>query len=141
MEKAAYHGNRKKKGLTLVETIVALGIISAVSVATVSIVFYSANALRNTAVKSFFTHEVSAYSEIYISYHDDASAYQKAMLQYSGKTVTLGEDYTFYYDGKFNPTDVTGHAYAVLLDFDTSLLRINVTSSKGSSVMEKEVRL
>lgn len=141
MEKTAHHGNRKEKGLTLVETIIALGIITTITLATVSIAFFSANAIRNTSVKAFFTHETNAYSEIYISYREDASAYQKAMLQYSGQTVTLGVDHTFYYDGKFNYSSVEEHAYSLLLDFDTDQLAITVSNNKGGTVFTREVHL
>ena len=141
MEKAAYHGNRKEKGLTLVETIIALSIITIVSLATVSIVIYSSNALRNTSVKAFLNHEVSSLSNIYLSYHDDASAYNKAMKQYSGQDLVLGEDYVFYYDGNFALCEEPVRAYSLLLDFDTSHLTITVSNNKGGLIMEKEVQL
>ena len=141
MEKAAHHGNRKEKGLTLVETIISLAIITTITLATVSIIFYSTNALRNSSVKAFFTHEANACSEIYISYRGDAPAYKKAMLQYSGYTVNLGEDHTFYYDGKFAYTSVDAHAYSMLLDFDTDQLQITVSDNKGGTVFTREVHL
>jgi hypothetical protein len=41
---------------------------------------------------------VNSLSNIYLSYRDNAPAYNKAMKQYSGQDVTLGEDYVFYYE-------------------------------------------
>ena len=140
MEKVINHGNRKEKGLTLVETIIALAIITTVSLATVSIVVYSSNALRNTAVKAFFNHETDTLSNIYLSYHDDADSYGKAMKQYSGAEVTLGEDRSLYYDGKFNHTAVETSMYALLLDFDADRLLLKVSDNNGKSIMDKEAR-
>jgi len=141
LEKAAYHGNRKKKGLTLVETIIALSIISLVSLATVSIIVYSSNALRNTSIKAFFNHEVNSFSSIYIAYHEDGGAYSKAMKQYTGADVTLGEDHTFYYDGSFNVCEAPARMYSLLLDFEPNQLIITASNNQGGTILSREVRL
>ena len=68
MEKVLIHGNRKKEGLTLVETVIALSIVVTVSLATVSIAVYSTNSLRSSANKGFFNHEIATFSDLYLSY-------------------------------------------------------------------------
>ena len=141
MEKAVNHGNRKKKGLTLVETLISLAVIVIVSVATVSIVVYSTNAISSSRRKSFFAHETNTLANLYLTYNDTPEDFTKAVRQYSGQDVVFGTDYTFYYSEEFAYVEEARMSYSLLLDFDVSGLLLSARNAKGEEFLSMEVTL
>lgn len=134
MEKAANHGNRKEKGLTLLETVIALAVIVTVSLAAVSIAVYSSTSLSSSALKGFFQHEIDAFGDIYLSY-PNGEDYSKAMLDYSGEAITLGEDKVFYYDASYKKNNEDVHLYLISFDFDGVDSLSLVASKKDGSII------
>ena len=141
MEKTANHGNRKKKGLTLVETLISLSVIVIVSLATVSIVVYSTNAISSARRKSFFAHETNTLANLYLTYNDTPEDFTKAVRQYSGQDVVFGTDYTFFYSEEFSYVEEAKQSYSLLLDFDVSSLLMSARNAKGEEFLSMEVTL
>ena len=140
MGKVLFHGNRKKeKGITLVETIIAIGVIVIVSLATVSIAVYSSTVLSNTRVKEFFARETNTLADFYLTY--DEGKFATAVKAYTGRTITGYTDSTFYYDGAFRVSDKEKKSFYLVLDFGTSAetLSMNVFKANGSKILSKEV--
>ena len=138
MAKVINHGNRKEKGLTLVETVIALGIVVTVSLATVSIVIYSSTSLQSTARKGFFQHEIDTFASIYLSY--EGEDYKSAMHQYTGVDVTVGTDHTFYYNASYHYVAEEASEYYTVLDFDGSALNLGAYKKDGTLLASREVR-
>ena len=140
MGKVLFHGNRKKeKGITLVETIIAIGVIVIVSLATVSIAVYSSTVLSNTRVKEFFARETNTLADFYLTYNEEN--FPKAVSAYTGRTITGYTDTTFYYDGAFRVSTEANKSFYLVLDFETSAetLSMNVFKANGSKILSKEV--
>lgn len=111
MERVLKHGNRwkKEKGLTLLETIIALSIIVIVSISVVSMTIYSSNALSTTREKSFFYGEIDNYVTLFLSYNeiDYASAFNKL----NGSEISGYEDVAIYYNSNYEYTTLEKSSY------------------------------
>ena len=144
MGKVLFHGNRKKeKGITLVETIIAIGVIVIVSLATVSIAVYSSTILSNTRVKEFFARETNTLADFYLTY-DTEEKFATAVRAYTGRTEEEFTGYTnstFYYDGAFRISTEGNKSFYLVLDFETNpgTLSMNAFKANGSKVLSKEV--
>ena len=146
MGKVLFHGNRKKeKGITLVETIIAIGVIVIVSLATVSIAVYSSTILSNTRVKEFFARETNTLADFYLTY-DTREKFATAVKAYTGCTITGSTNSTFYYDGAFRIISAEANkSFYLVLDFETSAetgvvtLSMNAFKANGSKILSKEV--
>lgn len=137
MARVLNHGNRKEKGLTLVEVVIALGIVVMVSLATVSIVIYSSSSLQSSARKSFFQHEIDTFAHLYLSY--DGENYQNAMRTYTGETVSAGTDHTFYYDAAYCYSEASAAAYYTVLDFEENNLHLGAYKMDGTTILKKDI--
>ena len=137
MAKVLNHGNRKEKGLTLVEVVIALGIVVTVSLATVSIVVYSSSSLQSSARKSFFQHEIDTFADLYLSY--DGENYQNAMRTYTGETVSTETDHTFYYDAAYRYSEASTAAYYTVLDFEGNNLHLSAYKIDGTTILKKDI--
>ena len=144
MGKVLFHGNRKKeKGITLVETIIAIGVIVIVSLATVSIAVYSSTILSNTRVKEFFARETNTLADFYLTY-DTEEKFATAVRAYTGRTEEEFTGYTnstFYYDGAFRISAEENKSFYLVLDFETNpgTLSMNAFKANGSKILSKEV--
>ena len=145
MGKVLFHGNRKKeKGITLVETIIAIGVIVIVSLATVSIAVYSSTILSNTRVKEFFARETNTLADFYLTYDTEAK-FATAVNAYTGREFTGYSDSTFYYDGAFRVSDEEKKSFYLVLDFETNAetgvvtLSMDAFKANGSKILSKEV--
>lgn len=141
MGKVLFHGNRKKeKGITLVETIIAIGVIVIVSLATVSIAVYSSTILSNTRVKEFFARETNTLADFYLTYDTDVK-FATAVSAYTGRAFTGYTNSTFYYDGAFRISTEGNKSFYLVLDFETNpgTLSMNAFKANGSKVLSKEV--
>ena len=136
MGKILHHGNwKKEKGLTLLETIIALAIIVTVSVSAVSVSVYTSNTFNDLSIKRFFQREVDNISEIYLSY--DESTFRDAFLKLTGKTISGYNDTTYYLNVGFEYVEPTEeYAYKIALDF-SGTNALTVTSQRSNN---KEIR-
>ena len=136
MGQTVNHGNRRKKeGLTLAETVIALAIIVLVSLGATSLVIYSSNALQSARERRFFGHEVEAISMLYLSYTDKED-FAQAVNDYRPGVDILDTgalvDTTIYYSSKFIPVGSTDpYAFYLTLDFEGDDLNITANRAKG----------
>lgn len=144
MGKILIHGNRwkKEKGLTLVETIVALSVFLIVSLSTVSIAVYSANSFKLVDIKYFFTKEIDTISNLYLSYSE--SDFSLAFKQYTSQDIEGYTDTTYYLNNKYEYVSSSSYAYRLTLTFtinEQSLHVLNIKSykSSGSGIYERTV--
>ena len=138
MAKVLNHGNRKEKGLTLIEVVIALSVIVTVSLATVSIVVFSSTSLEATARKNFFQHEINTFADLYLSY--EGENYKTAMNRYTGADVVDGTDHTFYYDASYHYAVEASSAYYAVLDFEEGTLRLGAYKKDGTPILTRDVK-
>lgn len=140
MEKVLHHGSwKKEKAVTLVETVVALSIITIVSIAAVSISIYSANSFRLASVKKFFNHEISSISEIYSAYNNEAD-FATAFELHTGKAISGYTDTTYYLDSSLNYVDsYEGSSFYLRLSFEGTTLSLSANSNSGTALASRSV--
>lgn len=140
MESILNHGNRwkKEKGLTLVETVVALAIIVIISVSAVSMALYSANALTNVRLKSFFSIEADNYTTLFLSYNEDK--FTDAVNELTGISMERYEQTDIYYDANYQYVESDPYYY-VRLSFEDSnnTMNINIYSHDSSLLFTRSV--
>lgn len=139
MGKILYHGNRQKeKGLTVLETVIALSVIVIVSIAAVSIAISTSNSFNTISVKRFFQREIDNISEIYLTY--DETNFSKGFKDLTGKEISGHTDSTYYLDATFNyVNDDENYTYKLVLDFDTSSLEVKATKADDSVIRSRSV--
>ena len=91
---------RRQKGLTLIEVVVALAIISIVSFAVVSIAVNSTSALSTARINNFFSRETDGTNNEKVYYNVDC--------QYS-----TSENYHYYVNFSYDSSTLTLIAYDV----------------------------
>lgn len=141
MGKTFNHGNRKKeKGITLVETIVSLSIISIISLATVTLAIYSTNSLRLSRERNFFIRETYNFANLYLSYDEEK------FIDAINWTTNLSEAKTYhnfsvYYDVNHLYTDETHEAFYVSLEFtdENKTLNLSAYSIEGKILHTRSV--
>ena len=126
MESHFKHGNRwkKEKGLTLIETVIALSIIVIVSVSVVSMTIYSTNALSKTRLKSFFSGEADNYATLFVSY--DAAGFAGAVNYLVGTSMTGYDETTIYYDSSYRITTADKSAYHTSFTYENEFKVLNI---------------
>ena len=139
MESHSKHGNRwkKEKGLTLIETVIALAIIITVSVAVVSITIYSTNALITTNVKAFFSNEVNNIASLYLSYDD--TDYIQAVNVTTGATISKTNDDIIYYNSTYAFSDDTDYNYYISFNYDEDTLTLTAYQNSGDLIITRSV--
>ena len=140
MEKVLHHGSwKKEKAVTLVETVVALSIITIVSIAAVSISIYSANSFRIASVKKFFNHEISSISEIYSAYDNEAD-FADAFELHTGRSIGGYTDTTYYLNSSLNYIDGSeGSSFYLRLTFEGATLSLSANSNSGTELVNRSV--
>ena len=134
MGKIINHGNRKEKGFTLVEVVVALTVIGIVSAATVSLSVYATNSLRLARDKNFLVHETYNFASLYLQY--DETDFVGAINNTTKNTETLTyHNFTINYDDNYDylPDSYNRTFY---IDFDFTNSNKTLTLSAYSSTAE-----
>ena len=141
MGKILHHGNwKKEKGLTVLETVIALSEIVIVSIAAVSIAISTSNSFNSINVKRFFQREIDNISEIYLTY--DESNFIKGFKDLTGKDIEGNRDatFTFYLNDSFNYVNSDEqYSYKLVLDFDSSSLEVKATKADDSLIRSRSV--
>ena len=151
MVKNPKHGNRQKeKGITLLETIIALGIIVIVSLAAVTINVSASSAMNNNRIKSFFVREMNTIAKLYSTYWTETENAHKnfrdAIEDYTGRTLTVTDGQVdnaeFYYSNTFETSSSSEKSFYLVLDFKTESNVLKMTSYRAddSELFKKEVR-
>lgn len=140
MESILKHGNRKKeKGLTLIETVIALGVISIVSVSAFSIAVFSTNQISTSRIKNFFNNETKNFADLYLAY--DKETFLSSINDLTGYNFTDYENGKIYYNLslEYIPENNSSFAYYVDLSFDGYVLNIKACNNKNVSYIERSV--
>lgn len=106
----------KKKGVTLVETIIAMALVVIISTMAFSICNLSLSYGNNSKLKNFFITQTQNYVKAYYLGGND---YKNAMELLTGTQYEFGVDTTIYYDGDLNISTESEHTYSVELTFGT----------------------
>ena len=136
MESNFKHRNwwKKEKGLTLVETVIALAIVAIVSTAAISMTIYSTNALTKSREKSFCSGETDNYATLFLSYGEDD--YVEAFNALTGGSISGYENAILYYDVdyKFTTSDKAHFYTTFTYSNENNTLDINFYDS-GDNVL------
>ena len=139
MGKILFHGNRKKeKGLTLVETIVALSIFLLVSLSTVSLAVYTVNSFRMVDIKSFFIREIDTIAIFYLDF-DEEEDFSDAFEYYTDQEINGYSNTTYYFNDRYEYVSIDSYSYYMSLTFGENNLTISSFKSSGTSIYERKV--
>ncbi len=112
---------RRKKGLTLVETIIAMAVLIIVSFISLSVSNYAISQTNKAEIKMFFQNEAQNYVNCYLLGQDK---YDNAIMFYTGKTAVYGEDCEVYYDGlKISNTNEGNYHVKLLFEIDKFVVK------------------
>lgn len=139
MESILKHGNRKKeKGLTLIETVIALGVISIVSISAFSIAVFSTNQISTSRIKNFFNIETKNFADLYLAY--DKDTFLTELNELTGSNFTDYTDGKIYYNLslEYIPSNST-YAYYVDFKYDGYQLNIKACNNKNIAYIERSV--
>ena len=141
MVKIFHHGNwKKEKGVTVLEVVISLSIITIVSVAAVSIAISTSNSFNTISVKRFFQREIDNIAEIYLSY--ESEDFKTGFKDLTGKDITgsLDTTYSYYLDSTFNYIeDSSSYSYKLVLDFESTSLSISAYKQDDSLLRSRSV--
>lgn len=139
MESYPKHGNRwkKEKGLTLIETVIALSIITIVSLAVVSIIVYSSNALNDSRVKSFFSRETDSIASFYLSYN--SPTYLDAVESLTGNTITGANTDKVYYKADYTYSNSSDYNYYISFNYDGDTLTLTSYEANSKVILRRSV--
>ena len=141
MVKIFHHGNwKKEKGVTVLEVVISLSIITIVSVAAVSIAISTSNSFNTISVKRFFQREIDNIAEIYLSY--ESEDFKTGFKDLTGKDITgsLDTTYSYYLDSTFNYIeDSSSYSYKLVLDFEYPSLSISAYKQDDSLLRSRSV--
>ena len=128
---------KKEKGLTLIETVIALSITTIISVAVVSLSIYASNALYLQRAKDFFIRETSNIASIYVNY--DEESYKVAIKDLLNKDVDGYENMTIYYNESFDYATESDYAYYLNVNYSTESLDLISYNAKNSAIYSRSV--
>ena len=141
MVKIFHHGNwKKEKGVTVLEVVISLSIITIVSVAAVSIAISTSNSFNTISVKRFLQREIDNIAEIYLSY--DSEGFKTGFKDLTGKDITgfLDTTYSYYLDSTFNYIeDSSSYSYKLVLDFEYPSLSISAYKQDDSLLRSRSI--
>ena len=107
--------NKKNRGMTIVETVVAVAIVVIVSTIAFSICNVSINNGHKNKLQNFFICQTQNYVKAYYQGEDD---YSTSMELLTGEAKTFGENTKIYYSSDLNITTEQNSKYVVNIRFD-----------------------
>lgn len=128
---------KKKKGLTLIETVIALSITAIVSLAVVSLTIYATNGLYLQRAKSFFIYETENISTLYLA--NNESNYVTSFNHLTGLETTEYTNTRLYYHNDFTYSNDTDYSYYLDIEFSESGLSFKSYTNKDALVYERSV--
>jgi len=132
------NGNRKKeKGLTIIEAVVALGIIVILSISAISVAVYTNNIQKRVAMTRYFTVLIDNSISLYLAY--EGEDFQLAFNKLTNQSLTYNVDHTFYFDKDLNFTNEASSLYSAKYDFSANSLSIKALYDDGDVIYERSV--
>lgn len=125
-----------KRGISLVEVVIAMAVVVIMSLAGFSVVNFSLNAGNKFNVESFFVSE----SQNYISaFNLGEENYSKAIKLLTNQSYTYGENAIIYYSSDFEIVEQANAKYYVNLTFSSSNFIVQCYNIQNSLIFEAEV--
>lgn len=119
MGKIINHGNRKEKGITLVEAVISLSIITIISAAVVTLTVTSASSVKNTRDKNFFMNETANFASFYLTY--DEENFVNAINETTNvEESTNYHNFTIYYSSNKDYSNQSDKSFYINLVFSNS---------------------
>ena len=106
---------KSKKGLTLVETIIAMAVLVVITLMTFSVGNYVVAQTNKSELKLFFVNESQNYINCYLLGQDE---YSNAISFYANKEALYNEDCVIYYSNDLDICDEENSTYSIKLTFE-----------------------
>ena len=137
MVKDSYHGNRKKeKGLTVVETVVSLTVITIISVGALSLAVFAANSRRRADVSRYFSNLADQSLKLYQTY--EGNDFNDAFLLLTGQSISYETDGTYYLSSDYRYVGSSSdYDYTVTYDFEEDSLKVTASYKDGDVIVER----
>ena len=128
MVKAFNHGNwEKEKGLTVVDTVVSLTVITIISIAALSLAIFAANSRKKAGISRYFANLADESMKLYQAY--SGSDFQDAFEILTGAEIVYNTDTTYYLNTSYDYVDSSAeYSYKVIYDFDSENKSLTVTA-------------
>ena len=127
-----------KKGLTLVEVVVAMALVVIISLAGFSVINFSIKSGGRSQVKNFFMSEVQNYATAILSGSEN---YSNSMNLLTGASYSYGENGVVYYSGNLTITNEENAKYHININFDNTPYSISCFDSQNNLIFRAEVWL
>lgn len=137
MESVLKHRPRRQKGLTLIEVVVALAIISIVSFAVVSIAVNSTSALSTARINNFFSRETDGFASFYLTYNDEG--FHDAIEEVTGTVIDGTNNEKVYYNVDCQYSTSENYHYYVNFSYDSSTLTLIAYDVNNNSIFSRSV--
>ena len=127
-----------KKGLTLVEVVVAMALVVIISLAGFSVINFSIKSGGRSQVKNFFMSEVQNYATAILSGSEN---YSNSMNLLTGAGYSYGENGVVYYSSNLTITNEENAKYHININFDNTPYSINCYDNQNNLIFRAEVWL
>ena len=122
-----------KKGISLVEVVVAMAVVTIISVSAYSVCNYSLLQQRKIARDTFFVNEAN---NIVNCLGVGSDEFVDAIKLLTNKDVAYNEDFELFYDSHFEYVDTFDEStYYLSFDFLDNGWSINIFKSKGNELL------
>ena len=126
----------KKKGLTLVEVVVAMALVIIISFAGFSVINFSLKSGNKNMVYNYFMVEVQNYVTAIMS---GSAEYSNSMYLLTGNTYNYGENGIVYYSSELTVADVENAKYHINIKFESAPYSVSCYDSQNNLIFEAEV--
>ena len=146
-----------KRGVTLLETVIAMALFVIISVASYMTCDFALKTQKNSEIKNFFTQEVENIAMCYYKSDNEVETFENALLfsfnkenaeNYFEYTLTTDEfeaetitHITFFYNSSLSllaKENKENAKYKIVFDFDSSKITA-ISTKKNNIVFERQV--
>ena len=136
MVQVFHHGNRKKeKGLTIVETVVSLTVITIVSIGALSLAIFASNSRKKTVISRYFSNLADQSLKLYQAY--SGSQFKTAFHELTNQEITYNLDVTYRLNQAYEFVSSDDYSYTVTYDFEANSLKVTANYKDGSLIVER----
>ncbi|HAJ78052.1 MAG TPA: hypothetical protein DCO89_03195 [Clostridiales bacterium] len=126
----------QRKGLTLVEVIVAMALVVIISLAGFSVINFSIKSSNKSYVHNFFMVEVQNYINAIMSGSDN---YSNSISLLTGETLNYGDNAVIYYSSGLAITQEKNSKYHINIKFDNSPYSVICYDNQNNLIFKAEV--
>lgn len=125
-----------KKGLTLVEVVVAMSLVVIISLAGFSVINFSIKSGYKSQINNFFMVEVQNYITAIMAGSEN---YSNSMSLLTGNAYNYGENAVIYYSSKLDITDEENAKYNISINFENSPFSVSCYDAQNNLICRLEV--